>query len=158
MARRRSRRRLPRPRGRWSRATLRQHGFDYALTEVGAGAWSFVHDPRGTFTGLEVRDLPLDVAGAHHELSTAASSPFTAKLVVQRRHAEGVDTIRGAVLTRLRPTEESRTDLTTYDDWRAALADVTRLLPRTASADDDLRALWSRVEQAHRAWDAAGRP
>lgn len=136
---------------------LRQHGFDYALTEVGAGAWSFVHDPRGTFTGIEVRDLPLDVAGAHLELSTAAASPFTAKLVVQWRQAGGVDTIRGAVLTRLRPTEESCTDLTTYDDWRAALTDVTRL-SLEGVGDDDLRALWSRVEEAHHSWDAAGRP
>ena len=55
------------------------------------------------------------------------------------------------------PTEESRTDLTTYDDWRAALADVTRL-SLEGVGDDDLRALWSRVERAHRAWDAAGRP
>ena len=100
---------------------------------------------------------PLDVAAAHHELSTSASSPFTAKPVVQRRHAAGVDTVRGAVLTRLRPDGESRTDLTTYDEWRGALADVTRL-PLDDVADDDLRALWTRVEAAHRAWAAAGRP
>jgi len=50
---------------------------------------------------LEARDLPLDIAAAHHDLSTSPASPFVIKLVVQRRHTDGVDTVRGCVLTRL---------------------------------------------------------
>ena len=42
---------------------LADPGFDFEVTAVEAGtaAWSFRNDPRGSFAGLEVRDLPLDV-------------------------------------------------------------------------------------------------
>ena len=95
-----------------------------------------------------------DAAGARH-----SDAPYRDRrdALVQRRRAGGVDTIRGAVLTRLGPTQESRSDLTTYDDWRGALTDVTRL-SLEGVRDDDQRGLWSRVEPAHHAWDAAGRP
>ena len=69
----------------------------------------------------------------------------------------GLDTVRGCVLTRLAGGDTRVTDLTSYDDWRAALVDVTRL-PLAGVADDDLRGLFARMLQAHRAWDAAGRP
>ena len=128
------------------------------LTAVeGSAAWSFRNDPRGSFTGVEVRDLPVDVATSHRLLSTAPESPFTRMLVVQRRHAEGLDTVRGCVLTRLRADNVETTDLTTYDAWRAALVDVTRL-PVHDVADDDLRALFGRTLVAHRTWEEAGRP
>ena len=137
---------------------LADPGFDFEVTAVEAGAgWSFRNDPRGSFAGLEVRDRPLDVAASHRRLSTAPDSPFTRILVVQRRHAEGVDTVRGCVLTRLRADSVETTDLTTYDAWRAALVEVTRL-PVHDVADDDLRDLFGRMLGAHRTWVGAGRP
>ena len=137
--------------------TVRDDGFDFQVTEVMDDGWSFRNDPRGTFTGLEVRDLPVDVPTAHHELSTSPDSPFRRVLVVQRRHAGGVDTVRGCVSSHVGPDGQSTRDLTEYDEWREVLADRQRL-PLDDVPADDLRALWDRMATAHLAWVAAGRP
>ena len=63
--------------------------------------WSFRHDRSGTFTGIEVSSLPTDqpvLEAAHASLSTPPDGRFAKLLVVQRRDATGVDTIRGCLL------------------------------------------------------------
>jgi N-hydroxyarylamine O-acetyltransferase len=132
-------------------------GFDFEVTELSEGGWSYRNDPRGTFTGLEVRDLPLDVPGSHRALSTPPDGPFTRVLVVQRRHAGGVDTVRGCVASHVGANGDTTRDLTRFEEWRELLADGQRL-PLDDVPPDELRALWDRTVTAHRAWVDAGRP
>ena len=55
------------------------------------------------------------------------------------------------------PGRRDQRDLTSYDEWRAALVDDL-LLPVADVTDDEWSSLWDRTAAAHRAWDAAGRP
>jgi N-hydroxyarylamine O-acetyltransferase len=136
---------------------IRDPGFDFEVTELSDGGWSFRNDPRGTFTALEVRDLDVDVPAAHRELSTAPDSPFRRVLVVQRRQAGGVDTVRGCVASHVGADGDSTRDLTGFGEWREALTDGQRL-PLDDVPVDELRALWDRTVAAHRVWVDAGRP
>ncbi|MCW2815523.1 MAG: Arylamine N-acetyltransferase [Nocardioides sp.] len=133
--------------------------FRFALTDVTDAGWTFVNDPSGSFTALEVRDRPAgqpEVDVAHAELSTPPTGVFTRVLVVQRRDPQGSDTVRCCVATRIDAGGVVSRDLTSYDDWRDALAAVG--LPTDDLADDELRGLFDRMLVAHRAWDVAGRP
>ncbi|MFB9314971.1 arylamine N-acetyltransferase family protein [Nocardioides plantarum] len=125
----------------------------------GVDGWSFANDPTGTFTGLEVRRLPAgarEVAVAHAALSTPPAGAFTRVLVVQRRDPLGSDTVRGCVATRIDAAGVHRDDLTSYDAWRDALDAIGLGLDDVRG--DDLRHLFARTRESHRAWDAAGRP
>lgn len=133
--------------------------FRFSLSDVTDAGWSFANDPTGSFSGLEVRDLPTDqpaVDVAHAALSTPPEGAFTKKLVVQRRDPDGSDTVRACVVTRVDAAGVHRTDVTTYDEWRDALAAVG--LEVGDVPGDDLRGLFDRTLAAHRAWDEAGRP
>jgi N-hydroxyarylamine O-acetyltransferase len=135
-----------------------QSGFDYAITEVRDDGWSFTADKRGTFSGIEIGPAPTDadIEICHATLSTPPEGRFTGVLVVQRRDLEGVDVVRGCLHHRITPGLQSETELTTYDDWRSAIADGCGL--SLAGIDDgELRALWERALEGHRAWVAAGR-
>jgi N-hydroxyarylamine O-acetyltransferase len=138
--------------------------FRFEVTDVdsagdGVRGWSFANDPTGTFTGLEVRRLPAgsrEVDAAHAALSTPPQGAFTRVLVVQRRDPLGSDTVRGCTATRIDAAGADRRDLTSYDDWRSALAAVGLALADVG--DDELRALFERSLASHQAWDEAGRP
>jgi arylamine N-acetyltransferase len=135
-------------------------GFRYSVTGAGAEGWSFANAPGGTFAGLEVTTRPVGpdaVRAAHRELSTPPAGHFARILVVQRRRDGHYDSLRGCVLSRVEPAGARTQDVTSYDDWRAALVEVLRL-PVDDVPDDDLQTLWSSVRGAHEAWDAAGRP
>jgi N-hydroxyarylamine O-acetyltransferase len=137
-----------------------QDGFDYEVTEVRDDGWSFRHDPTGTFTGVEVTSRPVgppEVAASHAQLTRPGEGRFAKVLVVQRRDATGVDTVRGALLLRTEPGSTVETELTTYDVWRAALSDAVRL-PVDDVDEGELRALYDAQWAKHVAWDAAGRP
>lgn len=129
---------------------------DLTVTGLDDTGWSLLNDPRGAFTGVLVRALPLDVEAAHAELSTPPDGHFSRILVVQRRTPGAVETLRGCVLTALDADGVRQQDLTTYDGWRDALAHLR--LSLTDIGDDRLRALWQRSWQAHGVWDSAGRP
>ncbi len=129
---------------------------DVEITSLDDLGWTFRNDHRGTFTGMEARSLPMDVAGAHVVLSTPPDGRFARMLVVQRRTAGAADTVRACVHTRLDGAGAMTRDLTTYDDWRGAL--VSLGLSLTGISDERLRALWESSWQSHLAWDAAGRP
>jgi hypothetical protein len=139
--------------------TYRDGPFTFSVDSVRDDGWSFTHDPSGTFTGVEVRSLPIgdtEVADAHALLSTPPGGAFTRVLVVQRRDPLGVDTVRGCVRSRVDGDGSSRADLASYDVWRGALDDVG--LPLDDVDPAELRSLWERMRAAHVAWDAAGRP
>jgi hypothetical protein len=137
-----------------------QDGFHYEITGLDDLGWSFRHDRAGTFTGIEVRTLPSDqpvVEEAHARLSAPDDGRFAKVLVVQRRDASGIDTVRGCLHHRTLPQDASETELSSYDLWRAALADGTRL-SLDGIDDAELRALYAAQRVKHRAWTAAGRP
>ncbi|WP_148614646.1 arylamine N-acetyltransferase family protein [Nocardioides rubriscoriae] len=133
--------------------------FRFEVSGLGIDGWSFAHDPSGSFRGLEVRDLPVDqnvVDTAHAALSTPPTGVFTRVLVTQRRDPLGCDTVRCCVATRVDAGGAHQRDLTSYDDWRAALDAIGLVVADVP--DDDLRALFDRMLAAHRTWDEAGRP
>jgi N-hydroxyarylamine O-acetyltransferase len=137
-----------------------QGGFDYEITEVRDDGWSFRHDAVGTFTGIEVSSLPVDqpsVEAAHAMLSTPPDGRFARLLVVQRRDATGIDTVRGCLWTRAEPGVTSVTELPTYDAWRDALVQATRLSLEGVDGVE-LEALYADQWGKHEAWTAAGRP
>jgi N-hydroxyarylamine O-acetyltransferase len=136
-------------------------GFGYALAGASPRGWSFTNAPNGTFRGVEVtaeRSIAgEDIVEAHLVLSTPPNGHFTRILVVQRRQDEHYDSLRGCVLGRVDGVDRTERDVTSYDDWRAALVDVLRV-PVDDIEDESMRALWRQVRDAHRTWDEAGRP
>ena len=134
-------------------ADYEQGGFRYAISEVRDEGWSFLADPKGSFTGCEIGPAPTltEVADCHTRLSTPPDGRFTRTLVVQRRMADHVDVVRGCLATRITSSDKDETELTSYDEWRAAIADGCGL-SLVEVADDDLRALFERQLIAHRAY------
>lgn len=133
--------------------------FLFEVTEVRPDGWSFLNDPTGSFAGLEVTTRPTDpmaVLDAHATLSTPPDGMFTRLLVVQRRDEAGVQTVRGLVSSRIDAAGRHERDLTSYEEWRAALVAIG--LSLDGFADADLRALFERCSTAHENWDLAGRP
>ena len=137
-----------------------QSGFRYEITEVREDGWSFRHDRSGTFTGIEIRSLPIDqpaVDEAHARLSAPLDGRFAKLLVVQRRDSSGVDTVRGCLHLRTLPDHQVETELSSYSAWRSALVDGTRLSLEEVG-DEELRGLYDAQWAMHLAWTAAGRP
>jgi len=145
---------------------FRQGPFTFALDRSSAVpfGWRFDHDPSGSFAGMDFAPGPAgpqDFTATHVRLSTAPDSPFVRTVVVQRRDASGVDTLRGRVLIREEGPGDGgagrrEEELTSDSSWYAALADVFGLML------DDVPAhrrgqLWERVCRAHAEWTAARR-
>ena len=136
-----------------------QDGFHYEITEVRDDGWSFRHDRAGTFTGIEVSTRSTEqpvVEAAHARLSAPVDGRFAKVVVVQRRDATGVDTVRGCLHHRTLADSATETELSSYDAWRAALVDGTRLSLEGVE-DGELRALYDAQWAKHLAWEAAGR-
>ncbi len=137
-----------------------QGGFRYEITEVRDDGWSFRHDRAGTFTGIEISTRSTEqpvIEQAHARLSAPADGRFAKVLVVQRRDVDGIDTVRGCLHHRILPDGGTETELASYDTWREALADGTRLSLERVD-DAELRALYDAQWAQHLTWTAAGRP
>jgi len=137
-----------------------QDGFRYGMSDVSGQGWSFRHDTSGTFTGVEVttRDVRQHtVEAVHRELSSPSAGHFARFLAVHRRDATGVDSVLGCRLLRVETGRRDETELTSYDEWRAALTDAVGL-PLDDIAREPLLDLWMRSRRTHREWVAAGRP
>jgi N-hydroxyarylamine O-acetyltransferase len=139
-----------------------QGSFHYELhpSEMEPGGWRFVHDPRGSFAGMDFRPTratEADFTERHAYLSTSPASGFVRVCTVQRRDATGVDILRGCVLSRVDGAADSGGGraLDTSQEWYEALADVFGLSMAGASVKDRDQ-LWRRVRHAHDAW-LAGR-
>ena len=90
------------------------------------------------------------------ELSTSPDSGFVKYLVVQRRDATGVDSLRGLSLRRIgagagASTLESQSELIEVLVDRFGL-DLSPVVPEARAT------LWAKVHRAHEQWEAAGRP
>lgn len=135
-------------------------GAQAAGRPTGPAAWTYRHFPDGVIGGVVVtsRDHSADaVDEAHRRLSTSDDSPFR-RFVVAQRIERGVQrSVRNLVHRVTTPTGHEARDLTTYDEWRAALVDDL-LLPVDDVTSDEWSLLWERALASHRAWDEAGRP
>lgn len=123
-------------------------------SEAEPRAWRFDHDPRGSFDGFDYRPGPVreDEFHERHEfLSTSPESGFVRVPMVQRRDADGVDSLRGKVLLRVAATPDVGRELTSEAEWRGALADIFGL--RLDHAEPArVTALWERICADHEAF------
>lgn len=136
------------------------YGAQAAGRPTGPAAWTYRHLPDGVVRGVVVtsRDhSDAAIAESHRFLSTSPDSPFLRVLVAQRIDGPVQRGVRGLVHTVTKPDHREQRDLTTYDEWRAALVDDL-LLPIDDVTPDEWSSLWDRTQVTHRAWDGAGRP
>jgi arylamine N-acetyltransferase len=134
----------------------RQAPFGYRLgpSTVVAGGWRFEHDPSGSFAGMDFAPAaagPTDFATSHHWMSTAPESGFVRVFTAARRHADGVDRLRGLQLQRVDAHGNRERELNRPGEWFAALTDVFRL-PLDDVDSGQRRALWQRVRRGHLQW------
>lgn len=130
----------------------RQGPFEYGMrpSEAEPGGWRFDHAPGASFLGMDFRPEAVEMAvfaDNHRWLSTSPESHFVRTVTVQRRDADGVDLLRGLVLSRIGTTRR-REILETPRDYFTALADVFGLV-----LDDvgpaERAALWDRLQADH---------
>jgi N-hydroxyarylamine O-acetyltransferase len=136
-----------------------QNGFRYEITAVDGDSWSYSQGHGDRLSGVEIRTLPIgrpEVEAAHARLSASPGGRFARILVVQRRDDSGVDTVRGCLHHRTLADSATETELSSYDAWRSALVDGTRLSLEGID-DPELRALYAAQWAKHLAWEAAGR-
>lgn len=118
--------------------------------------WTY-RNPGGPMPRVNFRDAPAvtaDFAAMHTRLSSAAESPFVRNFALLRRDAEGVDVLRGRVLSRIDPARgTSQRELAGPEEFRAAIEGVfgRRLDGLTP---EDRAALWAAACRAHEAWQA----
>ena len=103
-----------------------QGGFTYAITEVRDDGWSFRADRQGSFLGLETGPAP--TADRRRRLPHGAVD--AARRALRARCwscSAGWPTTStwcaAAWATAVTPDGQSERELTTYDDWRGAIAD-----------------------------------
>jgi N-hydroxyarylamine O-acetyltransferase len=128
-------------------------------TPGGVGDWHLAHDPTGWFAGMSWRAEAAEINAFSERNAWLSSSPesgFVKYLVMARRDATGVDTLRGLSWKRIGEGANAST-IASQAELIDALVDVFGL--DLASVDGDARAaLWDKVQRAHEAWEAAGRP
>jgi arylamine N-acetyltransferase len=140
---------LPLEAGNYQQTPMR---FGLTETKDGVGDWHLTHDPTGSFAGMSFRlgAVSIDAFRERHAyLSTSPESGFVRVLTAQRRHATGVDLLRGLVLTRIDGEQHSERVLDRRGDWLAVITDVfgVRLDVEPAA----LESLWAKVVAAHEA-------
>ncbi|MCX5377620.1 arylamine N-acetyltransferase [Streptomyces sp. NBC_00091] len=139
-----------------------QGGFRYAVERLepleGEGPGWSLFTPFGHLARVNLRDAPATTADfeeTHTWLSTSPDSPFVRTLALFRCDAEGMDVLRGRVLSRVaaaKPTTER--ELAGPQEFFEVLAGVFgRDLGDLTQADRE--ALWAKVDRAHGAWLAS---
>ncbi|MEV8530630.1 arylamine N-acetyltransferase [Streptomyces sp. NPDC051211] len=138
-----------------------QGEFGYRIEPLGGpdGPGWTCQSAGGPFPVTNFRSAPATMAdfeAEHVRLSTAEDSPFVTTLTLLRRDAEGIDLLRGRVLTRIDGAKgSSETELNTAEEFYDAIGGVFG-----RELDDltptDRAALWAKVSRAHETW-LAGR-
>ncbi|MGE7390402.1 arylamine N-acetyltransferase family protein [Streptomyces sp. NPDC004126] len=139
-----------------------QGGFRCALERLdpleGEGpGWSYL-SPGSSTPRVNFRDAPATTADfeeMHTWLTTSPDSHFVRTLALLRRDADGIDVMRGRVLSRVRAgkTAEKREVAGQQEFFEVVERVFLRSLDDLTAADRD--ALWARVDEAHRAWRAS---
>ncbi|MEU3774679.1 arylamine N-acetyltransferase [Streptomyces sp. NPDC032472] len=139
--------------------THRQGAFTYELAplEGEAPGWRFVNElaPCPVVNILSAPAATADFEAEHERLSTSPDSGFVRTLALLRRDPDGVDTLRGRVLSRIDPLKgTTERVLDTPGEFFSVVGGVFgRTLDDLTAADRE--ALWSRVVTAHEAWLAS---
>ena len=137
-----------------------QSGFRYEITEVRDDGWSFRHDRAGTFTGIEIstRSTEQQVVEQRTRGSRRPARAGSRRCWSCSAATRPASTPCAAACgTASSPTARPRPSSTSYDSWREALVDGTRLSLEDID-DGELRALYAAQWSKHLAWTAAGRP
>ena len=130
----------------------RQGPFTFRLTTEADGGWHLDHDEQGSFGGVAITAEPVAITRfeeRHHFLSTSPESSFARTPTVQRRRADGVDMLRGLVLTSIGPDGITKTIVEDRDEWFALLGTLGL---RLRIPDVARERLWTNVTTAHAAW------
>ncbi|KZB83990.1 arylamine N-acetyltransferase family protein [Amycolatopsis regifaucium] len=117
-------------------------------SEITPGGWRFDHDPQGSFVGMDFAPetaVMQDFAEKHVELSTSETSGFVRTVVLQRRAAESLDTLRALTLSRL---PGGKTVLESPAEWWTAIEDVFGI-PRRVFTDEERDRLWRQAVSQH---------
>ncbi|MBT2403408.1 MULTISPECIES: arylamine N-acetyltransferase [unclassified Streptomyces] len=142
--------------------TYPRGGSTYRMEEL-AGAepgWTYINDD-GSAPVMNFHSAPAGPAAEavfareHSRMSTAEDSGFVRTFAVMRRDAEGIDVLRGRVLSRIDPVKGTgERELATPGEFFEVLEGVFgRRLDDVTPADR--AALWARVGRAHEAWLAS---
>lgn len=130
-----------------------QQGFIFRLSHTGR-YWNFHNQPYGgpgfDFT-LEPRTLT-DFAERCHWLQTSPDSGFVRVPVCHRWLADGLVTLRGAVLQYIRPDGLQERTIESESDYHQSLGEIFNL-----NLGDEIHQLWPKVWQSHLAWLEAQR-
>lgn len=131
---------LPLTPGRHERPPLR-----WTVEDEPDGGWWIGHHRWGSFPGFRIDPRPVGPGAfdPHHErLSTSPDSPFVRTLVVQRPHADRVETLRSIVHTQVGPHVDDSRVLQDVTD----LADTLHRRFGITLTGDDLQRLWFLAE------------
>ncbi|WP_327254286.1 arylamine N-acetyltransferase family protein [Streptomyces sp. NBC_01244] len=138
----------------------RQGAFAYSLERLPGTGWLY-RNPGSSAPLANFRAEPAGPAAAaafeaeHVRLSTSEDSGFVRTFAALRRDADGIDTLRGRVLSRIDPVHgNTERVLDGPEEFYTVLEGVF------GRALDDLTptdraALWTRVARAHDSWAAA---
>lgn len=126
-----------------------QGPFEFGLraSPLAPGGWRFEHDPQGTFVGFDVAPEPVTMsafADVGEQLASSPESAFVRVPLAERRDRDGVDMLRGCVLTRIDASGKHSITVDQRDAWFSLLAERFGLglteLDAATRAD-----LWRRV-------------
>lgn len=140
--------------------SYRQGGFTYSLERLPATGWLY-RNPGSSAPLANFRAEPAGPAAAagfeaeHVRLSTSEDSGFVRTFAALRRDTDGIDILRGRVLSRIDPVKgNTERVLDGPEEFYAALEGVFgRALDDLTPTDRT--ALWTRVNRAHESWAAA---
>jgi arylamine N-acetyltransferase len=128
--------------------------FALEQTPDGVADWHFVHDPDGSFPGMNffaaVATID-DFADRHLKLSTSPQSGFVKTPTAQRRNRTSAHAVRGLTRSVRDEVGTVTTFVTDRREWFDLLADEYFLHLQDVSAVAKDR-LWARAVEAHEAW------
>jgi arylamine N-acetyltransferase len=138
--------------------TYRQGPMTFVLEQTpnGVADWHFVHDPQGSFAGMNFRADVTDLdafESRHQRLSTSPESGFVRTVSVQRRTADGAIILRALTFTERSHQGTSTRHVTQRDEWFALLTDEF-LLPLDGVDAAARDRLWASACASHEAWAA----
>ncbi len=144
----------------WSFGIGAAYGSQAAGRPTGPAAWTYRSLPGGTLAGVVVTSRENgeeSVGAAHTRLSAGEEAPFRRFLFAQRIDGPRLLKVKGCTYQVRTPTSHEQRDLTSYDQWRAALADDLWVQSGDVT-DEEWHGLWDRTVASHLEWDRAGRP